>query len=66
MPRTTLWNTCERPLHEGDILNLINQDVTYIAYLIIHIATLRNTYLKNKYSNIICVVLLKALDLAFR
>ena len=56
MPRTTLWNTCERPLHEGDILNLINQDVTYIAYLNIHIATLRNTNLKNKYSNALAPV----------
>ena len=30
----------------------INQEVTYVAYLNIHIATLRNANLNNKYNNL--------------
>ena len=34
------------------MLTLINQAETYITYLNIHIATLRNANLNNKYSNL--------------
>ena len=46
------WNTCGRILHEGNMLTLINQAATYITYLNIHIATLRNVNLNNKYNNL--------------
>ena len=34
------------------MLTLINQEVTYIAYLNIHISTLRMAYLNKKYNNL--------------
>ena len=34
------------------MLKLINQAATYITYLNIHIATLRNANLNNKYNNL--------------